>query len=105
MKYLFSVLSAGLLLGAGCAHLDSTNSTFEHSDDMLQLKVERHMDEIMDGPDTEEDQTLILQLRDFKIGERLTVPSAKAAVNFVVDRFGPISEGNEFLLGHRDCAE
>ena len=85
-----------LLLVSGCAHMGAANSTFSHSDAALVLKVQRHVDEILHGPDFEEDQTLVLELKDYVPGERLMVPSAKATAKFDVDRSGPASHGDEF---------
>lgn len=99
MKSIVCLLSAVLLMGAGCAHIASTKSTFSYTGEtgaVLTLKVERHKEEILHAPDTDENQTLLLQLKDFKVGQRLAIPSAQATVKFDVDRFGPVSRGDEF---------
>jgi hypothetical protein len=54
------------------------------------------MDEMIQGPDTEEDQVLVLHVQDYQIGKKLTVPSENVAAEFNVTRFGPESRGDEF---------
>lgn len=83
----------GLLAVSGCAHIAATKATFTHTGSELVLQIDRHMEEIVRGPDIEEDQTLVLELRDYQIGERLEVPSAKAVARLEVRRFGPTLEG------------
>ena len=53
---------------AGCAHVEATKATFQHTSAALVLQIDRHMEEILRGPDIEEDQTLVLELRDYEIG-------------------------------------
>ena len=62
----------------------------------MLLKLERHMDTILGGPDIEEDQTLLLELRRIEVGKRLTIPSDDATARFSVKRFGPSSQGNSY---------
>jgi len=99
MKTIISLtFISGSLLLAGCAHVASTTPTFvQEPNKPLVLKLARHVDQLMSGPDIEEDQTLIIELTDVAINERVPVPSAKAKVRLVVERFGPASEGVEFV--------
>lgn len=62
----------------------------------LVLKISRHVDTILNGPDNEEDQLLILQVRDFRLNQRLQVPSDSVSPQFTVTRFGPSSKGDVF---------
>ena len=80
----------------GCAHIGATRTTFTHAGPALLLQIDRHMEELVRGPDIDEDQTLVLVLRDYRVGERLTVPSAKALARLEVRRFGPASHGEVF---------
>ena len=86
----------GLLAVSGCAHIAATKATFTHTGSELVLQIDRHMEEIVRGPDIEEDQTLVLELRDYQVGERLEVPSAKAVARLEVRRFGPTLEGSVY---------
>jgi hypothetical protein len=86
-----------VLLCAGCAHVDTTSGTFsQRSGAPMVLTLERHMDTILRGPDIEEDQTLVLELRRIEIGRRLTIPSDDATARFSVKRFGPSSTGSSY---------
>jgi hypothetical protein len=96
MKQSVRFLILILLLGSGCASITSTLTTYSRVDGALVLTVQRHKDEILYAPDTDEDQTLVLELKNYKIGERLKVPSDKAVVHFDVDRFGASSHGDEY---------
>ena len=97
MKYSMVVtLLTGAVLVSGCAHIAATKTTFTQSGGTLVLQIDRHVDELMHAPDLEEDQTLVLELRDYRIGERLVVPSAQALARLEVQRFGPTSHGQEF---------
>jgi len=93
---LVMMLLAGAVLLSGCAHIAATKATFTQTGGVLALQIDRHMEELMHAPDLEEDQTLVLELRDYQIGERLAVPSAKAQARLEVQRFGPTSYGREF---------
>ena len=62
----------------------------------MVLKLERHMDTIVRGPDIEEDQFLELELHEVQIGKRLTIPSDAVTVRFSVKRFGLSSQGNAY---------
>ncbi len=88
----FAILS--LLVLAGCAHVASTRATFyRQTDQPLALTIKRHLDTIVNGPDTEEDQVLILELRNVAVGKRLLIPSDDVAARFSAYRFGPESQG------------
>jgi len=50
----------------------------------------------MHAPDLEEDQTLVLELHNYQVDERMLVPSAKAVARLEVKRFGPTSQGDLF---------
>src|SRR5579863_9075715 len=62
----------------------------------LTLAIRRHVDTVVHGPDVEEDQLLVLRVRNFRINERLTIPSDAAAPDFSVTRFGPSSKGQSY---------
>lgn len=59
----------------------------------LVLRLSRHLDTILHGPDNEEDQMLVLQVRDFRLNQRLAIPSDNVAADFTATRFGPSSKG------------
>ena len=84
------------LTACSYSHIDSTRAIFQRAGENLTLNVYRHLDTVMRGPDTEEDQRLVLELTGFEIGKRVPVPSANAVVRFDVQRFGPSSKGSEF---------
>ena len=96
---LLGTLSMALLL-AGCAysHIATSVSTFEQpvTNGALELRITRHLDTIVHGPDDEEDQVLTLRLRDVRLNEKLKIPSDGVTPEFVVTRFGPRSNGEEF---------
>ena len=82
---------------AGCAHVASTKATFAHSARKpLVLTINRHVDTIVHGPDAEEDQVLVLRLRDMTIGKRLVIPSSDVVAEFAALRFGPESRGDTY---------
>jgi len=62
----------------------------------LVLRISRHVDTILRGPDIEEDQLLVLEVHDFRINQRLQIPSDSVAPQFTVTRFGPSSKGDAF---------
>jgi hypothetical protein len=80
----------------GCAHLASSRAIFTGSanagDGPLVLRITRHMEEIVHGPDIDEDQLLVLELRDFELNKKLAIPSEKVTLGFSVTRFGPSSK-------------
>ena len=62
----------------------------------LVLRINRHVDTIVSGPDNEEDQSLVLQVRDFRLNQRLPIPSDSVVPEFTATRFGPPSKGDTF---------
>lgn len=97
MKAHVILVAVGVLTLGGCAHVAETRATFirqtETGSPPLVLKIERHMDTIVRGPDIEEDQTLVLELKRYKLGKRIAIPSDDVTVRFGVMRFGPRSHG------------
>src|ERR1043166_1816043 len=62
----------------------------------LMLRISRHIDTILRGPDNEEDQILVLAVRDFRLNQRLAVPSENVTADFTATRFGPSSKGQGY---------
>jgi hypothetical protein len=62
----------------------------------LVLQISRHLDTVVSGPDSEEDQTLILQVHGFHLNQRLAIPSDSVTPDFTASRFGPTSKGGTF---------
>jgi hypothetical protein len=62
----------------------------------LVLRVRRHVDTILHGPDDEEDQLLVVEVRNFRINHRLQIPSDNVTPDFTATRFGPSSKGQAF---------
>jgi len=62
----------------------------------LVLRISRHVDTILNGPDNDEDQLLVLHVHDFRLNQRLPIPSDYVAPQFTVRRFGPSSKGDGF---------
>jgi len=63
----------------------------------LVLKISRHLDTVVRGPDPEEDQVLTLTVRSFRPGERLKIPSENVTAEFTVTRFESGSRGEKFV--------
>ncbi len=63
----------------------------------LVLRISRHLDTVVRGPDPEEDQLLILTVRDFRPGQKLRIPSVNVTPEFTVTRFEPGSRGDTFV--------
>lgn len=51
----------------------------------------RHLDTILSGPDIEEDQTLLINLYDYRLNEPIRLPAHNVRVTFRGERFGPSS--------------
>ncbi len=89
------------MLSCGCAHVASTKMTFlrltDSSSDQLTLKIARHLDTIVHGPDIEEDQLLTLEISDYDLNQKLLIPSESVNPQFFVNRFGPSSYGESFV--------
>ena len=62
----------------------------------LVLKIHRHLDTVLKGPDSEEDQILTLNVRDVHLNQKLLVPSDNVTPDFVANRFGPSSKGQAY---------
>ncbi|MGD0058187.1 MAG: hypothetical protein ABSD58_02095 [Verrucomicrobiia bacterium] len=62
----------------------------------LVLQLGRHVDTVMNGPDNEEDQTLILHVQGYHLNQRLAIPSDSVTPDFTATRFGPTSKGGTF---------
>jgi hypothetical protein len=63
----------------------------------LTLAIRRHVDTVIHGPDAEEDQLLILRVRNFHLNVRLPIPSDTVSPDFSVTRFGPPSKGHTYV--------
>ncbi len=106
MKPHTAILLIGLALASGCSHAALTGATFirmegpslpndtQHSH--LVLRISRHVDAILNGPDIDEDQLLVLDLRNFPLNRKLTIPSEQVTPRVFITRFGPSSEGKDF---------
>ena len=62
----------------------------------LVLRVRRHVDTILHGPDNEEDQLLVMEVQNFRLNQRLQLPSDNVTPDFTATRFGPSSKGQTF---------
>jgi hypothetical protein len=104
-----TALLIAVMLACGCAHTTLTSATFSHEAALsaantaaapdhhhLVLQITRHVDTIINGPDIDEDQLLVLDLRNFRLQQRLPIPSAEVSPRLTITRFGPSSEGKEF---------
>lgn len=97
-------------LASGCnySHVGPSMATFsrvtpspdsgslESQTGPLVLRIRRHLDTVLHGPDTDEDQLLVLEVHDFLINQKLPVPSDRVTAEFTVTRFGPSSKGQEY---------
>ena len=92
-----------LTVGSGCAHIAATKATFSQTGNGLVLQIDRHMDELLHGPDIEEDQTLVLELHDYPVGKWQAIPSPQAVARLEVRRFGPTSQGEVFTGWVKVC--
>ena len=63
----------------------------------LVLRVRRHLDTILHGPDNEEDQLLVLEVRNFRLNHKLQIPCDNVTPDFTATRFGPSSKGQAFV--------
>jgi hypothetical protein len=71
-------------------------ATDETAGGPLVLRVRRHLDTVVHGPDSDEDQLLVLTVQDYRIGQKLKIPSVNVTPEFTVTRFGPGSRGDTF---------
>ena len=60
------------------------------------MHITRHVDTILNGPDIDEDQLLVLDVSNFALNKKLTIPSAQVKPRVFITRFGPSSEGKDF---------
>ncbi len=91
---------------SGCVQPAVTNATFFHEAAVatpegpavnhLVLQLGRHADTLLSGPDIDEDQLLVLDIRDFRLNQKLAIPSATVSPRLSIARFGPPSQGREF---------
>jgi len=108
MKRIIAATILMLASGCGYSHIASTTTTFNqlapllasspndvHSGPLV-LKIVRHLDTVMNGPDIEEDQLLVLEARNFRLNQKLLIPSDNVKPQFTVLRSGPRSEGKTF---------
>ena len=91
------------------SHVGSPSTTFnrgtpplgaaasETQDGPLVLKISRHLDTVVRGPDPEEDQLLVLTVKDFRVGQKLKIPSESVTPEFTATRFEPSSRGEKFV--------
>jgi hypothetical protein len=106
-----STIAASLMIFASAcnySHVGAPSTTFSRAtpplgtitDEMpgnpLVLRISRHLDEVIRGPDIEEDQLLVLRVQDYQIGKKLKIPSVSVTPEFTVTRFGPGSKGDTF---------
>jgi hypothetical protein len=88
------------ILASACSysHVATTSGTFNRvaQSGPLVLKISRHLDTVVRGPDSEEDQLLVLEVHDYQLNQRLPIPSDKVSAQFTVTRFGPRSIGENF---------
>jgi hypothetical protein len=75
-------------LGAG--HLETQAAP-------LTLAIRRHLDTVVHGPDKEEDQLLVLKIHNFRLNDRLPIPSDTVTPDFTATRFGPSSKGQNYV--------
>lgn len=98
------VLIAGVVTLGGCAHNGPVRAVFIQDNQLpppaeggpLVVKITRHVDTIVNGPDIEEDQRLVLNLTRVEVGKKILIPSPTVAARFVATRFGPTSTGQQF---------
>jgi hypothetical protein len=106
-----------LALVSGCRHVTSTRSSFVRNvtvnppreemmrgasrspyleGDHIVLEIGRGMDYRRRWIDDEEYEVLQLELGDYSIGEKMTIPSEGVAPYFTISRFGSPSFGRKF---------
>src|SRR6266851_4059705 len=104
-----AVCLATLASACSYSHVGSPSTTFnrgtppvgatesEAQGGPLVLKISRHVDTVVRGPDPEEDQLLVLTVKDFRIGQKLKIPSGSVTPEFTATRFEPSSRGENFV--------
>ena len=105
----FVVCLAAFASACNYSHVGSPSTTFnrgtpplgaavdEAQSGPLVLKISRHLDTVVRGPDPEEDQLLVLTIKDFRIGQKLKIPSESVTPEFTATRFEPGSQGESFV--------
>jgi hypothetical protein len=98
MKTIIALSLVSLFAGCTYSHVGSTGSTFQRpiTGGPLELRIARHLDTIVIGPDDEEDQVLVLKVRDVRLNQRLKIPSDNVTPEFTATRFGPRSKGESY---------
>jgi hypothetical protein len=101
MRRISSVICLAALASAcSYSHVGTAIATFNQPAPPLSgplvLKISRHVDTVIRGPDDEEDQLLVLEVRDVHLNQRLSIPSASVKPEFTATRFGPRSTGESF---------
>jgi hypothetical protein len=106
MRTIIAISLLAFTSACSYSHIGTTSATFNQmgpasageatQSGPLVLKFARHVDTVMRGPDTEEDQVLVLHVRDFRLNQRLAIPSDNVTAEFTVTRFGPHSEGDSY---------
>jgi hypothetical protein len=109
MKRMVLVLCLAALASAcNYSHIGATSATFHRiapatgadvaptPTGPLVLKVSRHVDTVIRGPDIDEDQVFVLEVHDFRLNQRLALPSENVTAEFTATRFGPRSTGDSF---------
>jgi hypothetical protein len=105
------VVTVLLVLACGCSysHIGPAVATFsrptpplgagqlETQVAPLTLAIRRHLDTVVHGPDNEEDQLLVLKVHNFRLNDRLPIPSDTVAPDFTATRFGPSSKGQNYV--------
>ena len=109
MRPIGAAILLALAVGCNYSHVGGPNTTFNRGTPPLGtatndtpggplvLRISRHLDTVMRGPDSEEDQFLVLTVRDFRPGQKLKIPSEKVTCEFTATRFGPSSHGDTFV--------
>lgn len=97
MRARWFVLMAGLWCGCSYSHIAQQSASYRQvSATEWVLRVERQMDTVLRGPETEELQVLTVRLRDPQVNRRYVVPSPDAEVALEIRRFGLSSRGQDY---------
>jgi len=110
MKTILSTVCLAIFASAcNYSHIGPPNTTFnrptpplgtdrnEIQNGPLVLRISRHLDTVIRGPDSDEDQFLVVTVRDFRLGQKLRIPSENVTSEFTATRFGPSSHGDTFV--------
>ena len=88
-----------LVLGCNYSHIAYTNATLASpvtESGSLVLKINRHVDTVVKGPDIEEDQVLVITVHNVALNKKLLIPSDDVTADFTASRFGPSSKGDNY---------